>query len=87
MQIYPVPQGLCQELSRYDTILFAEDAITTGGIGEHLALEMQRQGWKGRYLLRGVNNRRLLHANVAQLRTAQGIDAASLAEWYQEEIR
>lgn len=87
VQIYPVPQGLCQELSRYDTILFAEDAITTGGIGEHLALEMQRQGWKGRYLLRGVNNRRLLHANVAQLRTAQGIDAASLAEWYQEEIR
>lgn len=79
VQIWPLPQGLCEELAQYDTILFAEDTIRTGGIGEHLALALQQAGWRGRYLLHAVDNRHLLHAGVAELRADQQLDAASLA--------
>lgn len=30
-RIFPLPEGLCEALADYDTILFAEDAIRTGG--------------------------------------------------------
>lgn len=84
VQIWPLPQGLCEMLQRYDTILFAEDSIRTGGIGEHLACALQQAGWQGTYLLHAVDNRHLLHAGVAELRADQKLDAASLARHLEE---
>ena len=80
VQIYPLPQECIELLQRYDTILFAEDAIGTGGIGEQLGFALLQAGWKGTYLSAAVDNRRLLHANVPELRRAQGLDAAALAQ-------
>ena len=80
VQIYPLPQDCIELLQRYDTILFAEDAIGTGGIGEQLGFALLQAGWKGTYLAAAVDNRRLLHANVPELRRAQGLDAAALAQ-------
>ena len=37
-QLYPLPDGVCDTLKHYDTILFAEDTVRTGGIGEHDAI-------------------------------------------------
>ena len=31
-QIFPLPDGLCDTLRSYDTILFAEDSVRTGSI-------------------------------------------------------
>ena len=80
MQIYPLPQGLCEALQPYGTILFAEEAVRTGGIGEQLAFALQQNGWQGRYRLHAVDNTHLLHANVPQLRRDQALDAAALAQ-------
>lgn len=80
VQLYPLPAGLCEELKAYKTILFAEDTVVTGGIGQQLAAALQQAGWQGRYLLRAVDNRSLPHASVAQMRAAQGLDAAALAQ-------
>ena len=80
VQIYPLPQECIALLQRYDTILFAEDAIGTGGIGEQLGFALLQVGWKGTYLSAAVDNRKLLHANVPELRRAQGLDAAALAK-------
>lgn len=79
VQIYPLPDGLCDALAGYKTILFAEECIRTGGIGEQLGFAMQQAGWQGRYLLHSVDNSHLLHANVPQLRRDQALDAAALA--------
>ena len=38
VQLYPLPEGLCEALQAYDCILFAEDSIRTGSIGEQLGL-------------------------------------------------
>ena len=80
VQLYPLPEGLCEALQTYDCILFAEDSIRTGSIGEQLGFAMQQQGWHGTFLLHGVDNTHLLHANVPQLRKDQNLDAASLAQ-------
>ena len=63
----------------YDTILFAEDAILTGGIGQQLGYALRQTGWNGRYLLHAVDNTHLLHASVPELRRDQQLDAQSLA--------
>lgn len=78
VQLYPLPEGLCETLQAYDCILFAEDSIRTGSIGEQLGFAMQQQGWHGTFLLHGVDNTHLLHANVPQLRRDQQLDAAAL---------
>lgn len=79
MRLYPLPEKICEALQNYEMILFAEDAIRTGGIGEQLAFALQQSGWRGTYLLHAVDNTHLLHANVPQLRRDQALDAAALA--------
>lgn len=77
-QLYPLPVGVCDTLKHYDTILFAEDTVRTGGIGEQLGFAMQQCGWQGEFLLHTVDNSHLLHANVPELRKDQQLDAAAL---------
>lgn len=84
VQIYPLPQGLCEALQKYDTILFAEEAVLTGGIGQQLSFAMQQHGWTGRMMVHAVDNTHLLHANVPQLRRDQALDAASLVRGVQQ---
>lgn len=79
-QIFPLPGGLCDTLRSYDTILFAEDSVRTGSIGEQLGFAMQQCGWQGKYLLHAVDNTHLLHANVPELRKDQQLDAAALCK-------
>lgn len=79
VQVSPLPQGLCAALSPYRTILFAEESVLTGGIGQQLCAALQAVGWQGQLLLRGVDHTHLLHATVPQLREDQGLDAAALA--------
>ena len=78
-RLYPLPEDLCETLQEYDTILFAEDAILTGGIGQQLGYALRQTGWNGRYLLHAVDNTHLLHASVPELRRDQQLDAQSLA--------
>lgn len=80
VQIHPLPEGLCEALMSYKTILFAEDTVRTGGIGQQLAFAMQQAGWQGTYLLHAVDNTHMLHANVAQQRKNQALDADSFAQ-------
>ena len=79
VRIVPLPDGICQALSQYKTILFAEECVQDGGVGQQLCFALQQTGWQGRFLLHAVDNRHLLHANVPQLRKDQELDAASLA--------
>lgn len=79
VQIYPLPEGLCDRLRSYQTILFAEEAVPVGSIGQQLCVALQQAGWQGSFLHCSVDNTRLLHATVPQLRMDQGLDGASLA--------
>lgn len=79
LRLYPLPQDLCETLKRYHVILFAEDSVRTGSVGEQLCFALQQVGWAGTFLLHAVDNTHLLHANVPELRRDQQLDAAALA--------
>jgi 1-deoxy-D-xylulose-5-phosphate synthase len=86
LQIYPLPEGLCEALAAYPTILFAEECVSRGGIGEHLLFALQQAGWKGRYLHCAIDNTKLTHATVPQLKHLLGLDAPALAQAIKENL-
>ena len=42
VKIYPFTDEFIKEISRYDVILFAEECVACGGIGEHLEAALYR---------------------------------------------
>ena len=87
VKIYPFTDEFIKEISRYDVILFAEECVACGGIGEHLEAALYRSGWKGTYIHRAVENLRLPHATVPQIKEATGLDAAHLAQTIRETVK
>lgn len=86
VQIWPLPQGLAAELTRYPLVLMAEECVVRGGIGEHLEAALRQTGWRGRYLHRGVTRPQLPHATVPQIKQVLGLDGESLARDIQQEL-
>lgn len=70
--IHPLPGGLVDALAGYRTILFAEEGIAAGGIGEHLCAALLCRGWHGHWRHVAVPNTGIDHATVPQLRQALG---------------
>ena len=80
VQINPLPHGLCEELAKYDRILFAEECIEQGGIGDSLGAALAERRWPGHLTLCGVSSgQQVPHASVPEIRKVLGLDASSLA--------
>lgn len=84
LQIYPLPDGLVSSLARYSLILFAEECVQRGGIGEHLLAALHESGWQGNYLHCAVDNTKLTHATVPELKNILGLDAAHIVNAIKE---
>ena len=56
VRIVPLPEGICKALAGYKTILFAEECVRDGGIGQQLCFALQQSGWRGTFLLHAVDN-------------------------------
>ena len=80
VKIYPFTPEFISEISRYDVVLFAEECVACGGIGEHLEMALQKAGWQGAYIHRAVEDVRLPHATVPQIKQSTGLDAEHLAQ-------
>lgn len=81
--IHPLPQGLAEALCGYKRILFAEESVRTGSIGQQLQQQLGAAGYAGKFIHRTVSNI-VDHATVSQLRRQQGLDAASIIKTLQE---
>lgn len=79
LRIWPIPDGMVSALAEYKNILFAEECVPVGGIGEHFAKQLQDMGWQGRYLHCAVDTSKLTHATVPQLKKIMKLDTDSLA--------
>ncbi|MDL2218794.1 1-deoxy-D-xylulose-5-phosphate synthase [Ruminococcaceae bacterium OttesenSCG-928-O06] len=88
VQINPLPEGLSEALKSrgYKLVLFAEEGVGQGGIGEHLALQLLQAGFKGRFVHRALVSNRIDHATLPQLRQDAGLDALSLAAAVRNEM-
>ena len=80
IRIYPFTEELLCALSRYDVVLFAEECVSQGGIGEHLAFALTQRRWKGRFIHRAVDRTKLTHAAVPELKRILGLSAEQLTQ-------
>ena len=80
VKLYPFTDKLIDTVSKYIIVLFAEECVAAGGIGEHLAYALQQKGWNGRFLHCAVHTACLPHATVPQIKQCTGLDAADLVQ-------
>lgn len=71
-------EELLKKIEAYSAVVFAEDCIASGGVGQHLAAVLAERGWKGSYTHMAVENPRQPAAAVAQLRSLNGLDSAAM---------
>lgn len=79
VMINPVDEDLVKRLAAYKRILFCEETVAQGGVGEHVALKLYAAGHKGRFIHVGAPVKNGA-ATVPQLRAAAGMDAAGICE-------
>mgnify|MGYP005884665251 CR=1 FL=1 len=80
VKLYSFTDKLIDTVSKYKIVLFAEECVAAGGIGEHLAYALQQKGWNGRFLHCAVHTACLPHATVPQIKQCTGLDAADLVQ-------
>ena len=80
VKIYPFTEKFVAELRNYKIILFAEECVAAGSIGEHLEYELQQNGWNGRFIHCAVQDACLPHATVDQIKQCVGLDAGHLVQ-------
>ena len=80
VKIFPFTDEFLHAIERFNTILFAEECVCAGGIGQQLVARLTEEGWRGTFIHRAVDNTKLTHATVPELKELQGLDAASLVQ-------
>ena len=80
VKIFPFTDEFLHAIERFNTILFAEECVCAGGIGQQLVARLTEDGWRGTFIHRAVDNTKLTHATVPELKELQGLDAASLVQ-------
>ena len=80
VKLYPFTDKLIDTVSKYKVVLFAEECVAVGGIGEHLACALQQKGWNGCFLHRAVRTACLPHAIVPQIKQCTGLDAEDIVQ-------
>lgn len=78
LQINPLSIALIEKLMQYNCILFAEECMACGGIGEALQYELTKKGWHGTFKLCAIETVHLPHAQVHEIKARIGLDAAGL---------
>ena len=80
VKLFPFTEKIIEAVKNYKIILFAEECVEWGSIGEHLAYCLQQAGWNGTFLHAAVHTANLPHATVPQIKQVTGLDADTLAQ-------
>ena len=86
VKLYPFTEKFVEDLLNYKIILFAEECIANGSIGEHLEYALQQKGWNGQFIHCAVRDACLPHASVTQIKQATGLDAEHLVQAVQAAV-
>ena len=80
VKLFPFAEKTIEAVKDYKIVLFAEECVEWGSIGEHLAYCLQQAGWNGIFLHAAVHTANLPHATVPQIKQVTGLDADTLAQ-------
>ena len=79
-RVWPLDKNAVLEAAKSDVILFAEEGIKSGGIGEVFATELLNLGFNGSYSHVAVDNTFVHHAPIQTLRTEFGLSYDELVK-------
>lgn len=82
--VKPIPVEAINAASAYDTIVFFEEGIKHGGIGEDLCALLSGIGWKGSFIIRAVDDRFVAHASVNSALAKLKLDPDGMYETIKE---
>ncbi len=74
LRVKPIDPECVEAVSKAGHILFFEEGIKQGGIGETFIALLEERGYSGTYFLRAVDNSFVTHASVARLLEMLGLD-------------
>lgn len=77
-KIYPISEELITELSAFEKIVFFEEGIKSGGIGEHIASRLLEKDFKGKYILNAINGEFVPAASVSSSLKKYNFDIGSI---------
>jgi len=76
-QLLPIDQKAVESVMDCERVFFFEEGARSGGVGEHFALELLEQGFKGQFKLTAVDGF-ARHASVEELLEEHGLNAAGM---------
>lgn len=72
--VKPIADGALEYAAKFRTIVFFEEGIKRGGVGEYLCAELHERGWQGRFIIRAVEDTFVTHASVNSSLKQFGLD-------------
>ena len=70
---------MAEELKSYRQIDFFEEAVKSGGIGEHLSAILFENGFKGEYNIHAINNEFVPMSSVDSAIKKYGLDCDAMS--------
>lgn len=77
-RIFPLEEEVFHILGQYRQVLFVEEGMKTGGLGQFVGAALLERGFGGKYRVCAVDNRFVPHATVAQATALCGLDGETL---------
>lgn len=72
--VKPIAGDAIEYASKFSYIVFFEEGIKRGGIGEYMCAELHEHGWQGRFVIMAVNDVFIQHASVNSSLARLGLD-------------
>ena len=79
-KIWPIAEGAVKEALNGEHILFFEEGVKSGGVGEAYGFKLLQHGFKGEYSYFGIDNTFVHHAPIAALRKEFHMDKDAMKE-------
>lgn len=84
-KIAPISPAVLPLLMRYRHVVFAEEGIYTGGIGQQVGSLLMENGFTGKYRVLAIRDRFVGHGDVPSLLAGLGLNAAAIRDILNQE--
>lgn len=78
------PLEIPEEMLKYQKIVFFEEGIKTGGIAQQMLSLLNERGWRGRFIIKAVEDTYISHSTVDEALKDIGLDKASILSQLRE---
>lgn len=79
-KIYPISSDAIEQLLNYDEIYFFEEGILSGGIAEHVAAQLLKKGFNGKYTITAIENEFTGSSTIPSALKKYKLDSESMIE-------